>query len=202
MYFRYNKQRVCLIATINIFKNRIERRWNMAAEQNEKPQKKKPFLIIFICIIMIALGMAAGIFISNLLNKSPDRTYDNNAEDIKEKSDDSSTSEEIADNIAIPCWDTLIMVADSKEQEVNFYNPEKNKNCDFQLTLSLEDGTELWKSQLIQNGKAIYNITLNQTLKAGTYRAVMKYDCFSRNGSQLNGSSLKFNIIMEDTTNE
>lgn len=75
----------------------------MAAEQNEKPQKKKPFMIIFICIIMIALGLTAGIFISNLLNQSPDRTYDNNAEDIKEKSDDSSTSEEVAGNIAIPC---------------------------------------------------------------------------------------------------
>lgn len=175
----------------------------MAAEQNEKSQKKKPFLIILICIIMIALGLVAGIFISNLLTKSPDRTYDNNAEDIKEKSDDSSTSEEVADNIAIPCWDTLTMVANSEEQEVNFYNPEKNKNCDFQLTLSLENGTELWKSQLIQNGKAIYNITLNQPLEAGTYKAVMKYDCFSRNGSQLNGSSLNFNLIVKDgTTNE
>ena len=202
MYFRYNKQRVCLIATINIFKNRIERRWNMAAEQNEKPQKKKPFLIIFICIIMIASGLAAGIFISNLLNKSPDRTYDNNAEDIKKKNDDSSTSEEVADNIAIPCWDTLVMTADSTEQEVNFYNPEKNKNCDFQLTLTLENGTELWKSQLIPNGKAIYNITLNQPLKAGTYKAVIKYDCFSRNGSQLNGSNLNFNLIVEDKHNE
>lgn len=202
MYFRYNKQRVCLIATINIFKNRIERRWNMAAEQNEKPQKKKPFLIIFICIIMIALGLAAGIFISNLLNKSPDRTYDNNAEDIKKKNDDSSTSEEVADNIAIPCWDTLVMTADSTEQEVNFYNPEKNKNCDFQLTLTLENGTELWKSQLIPNGKAIYNITLNQPLKAGTYKAVIKYNCFSRNGSQLNGSNLNFNLIVEDKHNE
>lgn len=175
----------------------------MAAEQNDKTQKKKPFLIIFICIIMIALGLAAGIFISNLLNKSHDRTYDNNAEDIKEKSDDSSTSEKVADNIAIPCWDTLIMVADSKEQEVNFYNPEKNKNCDFQLSLSLEDGTELWKSQLIQNGKAIYNITLNQPLEAGTYKAVMKYECFSINGSQLNGSNLNFNLIVKDgTTND
>ena len=194
---------MCLIATINIFKYRIERRWNMAAEQNEKSQKKKPFLIIFTCILMIALGLSAGIFISNYLNKSHDRTYDNNAEDIKEKNDDFSTSEEVADNIAIPCWDTLIMVADSKEQEVNFYNPEKNKNCDFQLTLSLEDGTKLWKSQLIQNGKAIYNITLNQPLEAGTYKAVMKYDCFSRNGSQLNGSSLNFNLIVKDgTTNE
>lgn len=175
----------------------------MAAEQNENSQKKKPFLIIFICIIMIALGLVAGIFISNLLNKSPDRMYDNNAEDIKKKNDDSSPSEEVSDNISIPCWDTLVMTADSTEQEVNFYNPEKNKNCDFQLTLSLEDGTELWKSQLIQNGKAIYNITLNQTLKAGTYKATMKYDCFSRNGSQLNGSSLKFNLIIKDgTTND
>lgn len=174
----------------------------MAAEQNKKPQKKKPFLIIFICIIMIASGLAAGIFISNLLNKSPDRTYDNNAEDIKKKNDDSSTSEEVADNIAIPCWDTLVMTADSTEQEVNFYNPEKNKNCDFQLTLTLENGTELWKSQLIPNGKAIYNITLNQPLKAGTYKAVIKYDCFSRNGSQLNGSNLNFNLIVEDKHNE
>lgn len=171
-------------------------------EQNEK-KKKKTFLIIFICILMIALGLAAGILISNFLNKSPDRTYDNNAENIKEKNDDSSTSEEAADNIAIPCWDTLTMVANSEEQEVNFYNPPKNKNCDFQLTLTLEDGTELWKSQLIQNGKAIYNITLNQPLEAGTYKAVMKYDCFSRNGSQLNGSSLKFNLIVKDgTTND
>ena len=170
-------------------------------KQNEK-KKKKPFLIIFICILMIALGLAAGIFISNFLNKSPDRTYDNHAEDIKKKNDNSSTSEEVADNISIPCWDTLIMAADSKEQEVNFYNPEKNKNCDFQLTLTLENGTELWKSQLIQNGKAIYNITLNQPLEAGTYKAVMKYDCFSRNGSQLNGSNLNFNLIVEDKQNE
>lgn len=175
----------------------------MVAEQNEKPQKKKPFLIIFTCILMIVLGLTAGIFISNHLNKSHDRTYDNNAEDIKEKNDDFSTSEEVADNIAIPCWDTLIMAADSKKQEVNFYNPEKNKNCDFQLTLSLEDGTALWKSQLIQNGKAVYNITLNQPLEAGTYKATMKYDCFSRNGSQLNGSNLNFNLIVKDgTTNE
>ena len=107
-------------------------------KQNEK-KKKKPFLIIFICILMIALGLAAGIFISNHLNKSHDRTYDNNAEDIKKKNDDSSTSEEVADNIAIPCWDTLVMTADSTEQEVNFYNPEKNENCDFQLTLTLEN---------------------------------------------------------------
>lgn len=167
------------------------------AEQNEK-QKKKPFLIIFICILMIALGLAAGIFISNHLNKSHDRTYDNNAEDIKKKNDDSSTSEEVADNIAIPCWDTLVMTADSTEQEVNFYNPEKNKNCDFQLTLTLENGTELWKSQLIPNGKAIYNITLNHTLKTGTYKAVMKYDCFSRKGTPLNGSILNFNLIVEN----
>ena len=94
------------------------------------------------------------------------------------------------------------MTADSTEQEVNFYNPEKNENCDFQLTLTLENGTEIWKSQLIPNGKAIYNITLYQTLIAGSYMSVMKYDCFSKNGSQLNGSNLNFNLIVEDKQNE
>jgi hypothetical protein len=145
---------------------------------------------------MIISGLAAGIFISNHLNEGTEHTYDNNAEDIRENED--SDSEEIIDSIAIPCWDTMSLVADQLEQEVSFENPEKNKGCDFQLTLLLDDGTELWKSQLIPNGKAIYNITLNQTLQAGTYKATMIYDCFTNNGEKLNGSSLDFNLIIKE----
>ena len=163
---------------------------------------KKRITVLLLCIVMVVAGTIIGILISNQFNHMNERNYDGDAQDIRHDESDYG-SEEILKNISIPCWDTLVMAADSTEQEVNFYNPEKNKNCDFQLTLSLENGTELWKSQLIQNGKAIYNITLNQTLEAGTYRAVMKYDCFSRNGSQLNGSNLNFNLIVKDgTTND
>lgn len=150
---------------------------------------------------MVVAGTIIGILISNQFNHMNERNYDGDAQDIRHDESDYG-SEEILKNISIPCWDTLIMEADSAEQEVNFYNPEKNKNCDFQLTLSLEDGTELWKSQLIQNGKAIYNIILNQPLEAGTYKAMMKYDCFSRKGVPLNGSILNFNLIVEKSTED
>ena len=116
--------------------------------------------------------------------------------------ENNSDSETFTDNIAIPCWDVLEMVANQTEQEVCFYNPEKNNGCDFQLTLQLENGTELWKSQLIPNGKAIYHIDLNQALEAGTYKAVLVYDCFTKEGNPLNGSTLNFNLIVKEAQNK
>lgn len=169
----------------------------MAADNNENKTKSKKqiILVIILCILMIVAGLVAGVMISNYFNRTPDRQYDNNAEDIRQ---DESEAEEIIDSIAIPCWDTLTMIADQTEQEVEFLNPEKNKGCDFQLTLLLDDGTELWKSQLISNGKAVYHITLNQPLQAGTYRATMVYDCYTTDGTKLNGSTLAFNLIAKE----
>lgn len=171
----------------------------MAADNNEgrTKSKKRILLVILLCILMIVAGLVAGVMISNYFNQIPDRQYDNNAENIRQDESGSET-EEIIDSIAIPCWDTLIMIADQTEQEVKFLNPEKNKNCDFQLTLLLDDGTELWKSQLIPNGKAVYHITLNQPLQAGTYRATMVYDCYTTDGTKLNGSTLDFNLIAKE----
>ncbi|HIT91086.1 MAG TPA: tRNA (uracil-5-)-methyltransferase [Candidatus Merdenecus merdavium] len=172
------------------------------SNQNKKSGKNF-IVIILISLVMIIAGVAVGFFISNQMNKgNPDKEYDSNVQDIRQDNDTTSSSEEYAENISIPCWDTMIMEADQTEQEVNFYNPEKNKGCDFQLTLALDDGTELWKSQLIPNGKAIYNITLNQALQAGTYKAKIKYDCFTTDGKSLNGSVMNFNLIMEEKTNE
>ena len=158
-------------------------------DNQNKKSGKNILVIVLISLVMITAGAAIGFFISNQMNKgNPDREYDSNAQDIRQDDDTDSSSEEYAENLAIPCWDTMVMVANQSEQEVNFYNPEKNKGCDFQLTLALEDGTELWKSQLIPNGKAIYEIELNQTLEAGTYKAKITYDCFTSDGKLINGN--------------
>lgn len=171
-------------------------------DNQNKKSGKNILIIVLISLVMITAGAAVGFLVSNQMNKgNPNREYDSNAQDIKQDDTDSS-SEEYAENLAIPCWDTMVMVANQTEQEVNFYNPEKNKGCDFQLTLTLDAGTELWKSHLIPNGKAVYEIELNQTLEAGTYKAKIKYDCFTSDGKSLNGSVMNFNLIMEEKTNE
>ena len=82
------------------------------------------------------------------------------------------------------------------EQAVNLYNPEQN-TCYFKMTILLSDGTKLWESELVEPGKAIYEITLNEPLEAGEYEdCTLKYECFELNDEQtpLNGSEIKFSL--------
>lgn len=167
--------------------------------KDEKEEKKKsPILVILLCILMIAAGTIAGIFLAPLLNKNNDKdNYDSNAVDIV-KQEENDNTKTFADNITIPCWDSITMHANQLEQTVNFYNPTANKGINFKVTLVLEDGTILYKSDLIPNGKAIYNIVLDSPLNAGEYPAVLDYECFTAEGSQLNGSSMSFVLKMEE----
>lgn len=159
-----------------------------------------------LCLIMVIAGLVAGILISGIMrsNKnqnSETREYDTGLSDIIEK--ETKVSETVIESIGIPCFDAMGMTADTLEQEVSFYNPEKNTDIDFQISMYLvpdDDSQEeilLWKSGLIPNGKAIYNITLNQPLETGQYKARLQYDCFTKSGSQLNGCELGFNLFVQ-----
>ncbi len=135
--------------------------------------------------------MATGIFITHYHNHTH-LDYDENISDIQ-----TTTEKEIySDNIVIPCFDTMVLTANQVSQKVNFYNPEQNSGIDFQITLRLNDGTELWSSGFIPNGKAIYNITLNRPLEIGNYDAELVYQCYAKTKSKLNGSIVTFNLIV------
>lgn len=86
--------------------------------------------------------------------------------------------------------------AGTTEQSVNLYNPEQN-SCYFKMSILLSDRTVLWESGLVEPGKAIYNLTLNQIPSAGTYEnCILKYECFSMDEDQtpLNGSEIEFTL--------
>ena len=60
--------------------------------------------------------------------------------------------------------------------------------------ITLADGREIYRSDLIAPGKAIYSITLSEPLAKGEYAAMLTYYCYSLNESltPLNGATTHF----------
>lgn len=98
--------------------------------------------------------------------------------------------------IAIPGYTVLSLKAGKLNQTVSFSNPERN-NCFFQLSLSLPDGTLLWRSELIAPGEKITELSLTQTLEKGSIKdASLHYSCFSLDEDMkpLNGADIKLTL--------
>lgn len=120
---------------------------------------------------------------------------DENAEDYTGNKS-TYTGKKNTDTIDIPGFDAMNLKAGETEQSVNLYNPEQN-TCYFKMSILMEDGTVLWESGLVEPGKAVYTITLKESLEAGVYEnCTLKYECFAMNEAQtpLNGSEIKFTI--------
>lgn len=95
--------------------------------------------------------------------------------------------------ISIPGFQSIVFYADSKEQSVNFFNPESNRAL-FKLTLYAE-GKQIWQSDgYLKPGSAHYDITLSETLAEGEYNGELLYDCVSEEREQLNSARIKFKI--------
>lgn len=156
----------------------------------------KIILIAVIAILLVGGGVVVGMNWNNWFADEPVAAdIDDSAEDYTGNKD-TYTGEKNTDTIDIPGFDAMTFKADSAEQSVNLYNPEAN-TCYFKMSLYLADGTKLWESRLVEPGKAIYTLTLEQTLSVGTYGdSVLKYECFAMDGEQtpLNGSEIKFTL--------
>lgn len=96
------------------------------------------------------------------------------------------------DSIAIPGYEVLELQANTKQQTLSLPNPPQNV-CHFQISLYLDDGTLLWRSELIEPGATSEPIVLLQVLDKGTYsNAILKYECFKMDGkTPLNGAETK-----------
>lgn len=77
-------------------------------------------------------------------------------------------------------------------------NPKANK-CGFYATLKLEDGTILYKSELLKPGYGLTEIPLSQTLEKGEYTAIVLYECVNLDEEQtpLNSAESEFVLIVE-----
>lgn len=102
------------------------------------------------------------------------------------------------DSISIPGKESIKIQAEEKSVSVDLYNPEDNK-CYFEISIMLEDGTELYKSKLVKPGQNIYKINLNKELAKGTYDATIHYSTYTMDGNYtpLNGANVPTKLIAE-----
>ena len=169
------------------------------SRNNPKGKTGKILLLTVLVILLVGAGVFVGMNWNTWFGEDAPQggglTTDENAQDWTGEQD-VYEGEKNTDTIDIPGYGSITLKADSAEQSVNLYNPEQN-TCYFRMTLLLSDGTQLWQSGLIEPGKGIYDITLEQTLAAGTYEdAVLKYECFAMDDAQtpLNGSEIKLTL--------
>lgn len=102
------------------------------------------------------------------------------------------------DSISIPGKESIKIQANVKSVAVDLYNPEDNK-CYFEISILLEDGTELYTSKLVKPGQKIYKIDLNKELAKGTYNATVHYSTYTMDGNYtpLNGANMPIKLIAE-----
>lgn len=152
-----------------------------------------------ICIVLVIAGIMLGMNWNRIFNKNDSigkgQSADSGAVDWDGEHE---VYEGLGndDQIQIPGFDLIKFKAGELEQKVNIHNPIENK-CYFKLTLSLPDGTAIWQSELLEPGKAFYDIKLNRKLDEGNYEeSHLLYECFTYDEKQtpLNGADIKLTI--------
>lgn len=149
----------------------------------------------YLIIILALLLFGAILFVFLMQNRGTALTPDQSAVNFTgiRKTKTKSIEQK---GISIPGLESLVFVADQKEQKVNFYNPADNEGIMIVLALVIDDSV-LWKSGNVEAGKGFYDIELSEPLKAGTYDAFLVYDCFTSEGVKLNSAQVKFKLIVE-----
>ncbi|WP_137663101.1 tRNA (uracil-5-)-methyltransferase [Enterococcus hulanensis] len=154
--------------------------------------KKKTIISAIVLVIVLVCGY----FLFQYLQQEEKLLAD--VESAEEWTGERQVSREPSPTIEIPGFDSIPLKADSTQQQVNFHNPKSN-TCYFKLSLWRDPDTKLWESKLLEPGKAIYDLTLNQAVAAGKYdQAMLKYECFTLDKQEpLNGSEINLTLNVQ-----
>lgn len=152
-------------------------------------------LIFILCIFLIS---GAGFILFSPSNVSQDiRDMLNIDPNIIDWSENDPPQEKTADSTKIPGFASMTIPANTTAINLSLGNPAENK-CYFITSIILEDGTELFKSELIPPGKGFSTINLSKPLSSGEYNAILKYQTFSLDTQrEMNGANLNIKIIVQ-----
>ena len=149
----------------------------------KKTKKKTVIIAIISVVIILALGVSAFFIIKSMNHK-------------EEQADSNGVVGKISAD-----WNTGLdeskksTESSSSGTQIPGYGTAEMKAGDTQL---LEDGTVLYKSELLKPGYGLTEVPLQQTLKKGTYDAEVFYECVTLDGEQspLNSAKSKFKLVV------
>lgn len=100
--------------------------------------------------------------------------------------------------IQIPGYSYAVMNAGDSSLHLSIGNPPAN-TCGFFATLKLEDGTVLYRSELLEPGYGLTEVPLEKSLDAGEYTAIVLYECVTLDEShtRLNAAESEFKLIVK-----
>ena len=167
--------------------------------KNEK-SGKKGLITAIVIIILIAVLSIGGIMAYQHFSAEKEKDSKGVVGKISDGWDTGieEESQQPKQGIQIPGYGIAVMEEGDTSLVLSVGNPKAN-NCGFYATLKLEDGTELYKSELLKPGYGLTEIPLSQTLKAGEYTAIVYYKCVTLDEEQspLNSAESEFKLIVK-----
>lgn len=100
--------------------------------------------------------------------------------------------------IQIPGYSSAEMKEGDSSLRLSIGNPSAN-TCGFYATLKLEDGTVLYRSELLEPGFGLTEVPLGKSLDAGEYTAIVLYECVTLDEShtRLNAAESEFTLTVK-----
>ncbi len=161
-----------------------------------KLPKNKVMIGIIAALCVVIVGLVGYILFvknnDNNDNNSFKPNLDSNAGDINSQ----ESSSESQKGIKIPGYPSITIAADKEDVVMNLMNPEGNP-CYFTFEIVLKDTNEtIYKSDMVEPGKAISNVKLSHGLSAGEHKAVIKISTAAlTDGQVMNGANAETVLI-------
>ncbi len=172
------------------------------SNENTKQKSKKKLLIIVIIGLLIIVLAVGGVILYHTIFAEQKETNTNGVvgkvsagwETGIEESQDSSPKT----GVRIPGYGIAEMKAGDTSLHLSIGNPKENQ-CGFYATLKLQDGTVLYKSELLEPGYGLTEIPLSKSLTAGEYNAIVYYECVTLDDTHtpLNSAESAFTLIVK-----
>lgn len=139
---------------------------------------KKKIIIASVCAVAVILSGMIG-YRLGISNSAPASTI--------QKIDTGS--------VYVPGYDFISMKAGETTIPAKLYNPEGN-SCLIKAAIILPDGTEIFRSDMLNPGDTLDKIKLSKTVAAGTYeKTILRYFCYAPGDlRQLNGADVLFTL--------
>ena len=173
----------------------------METKNSSENSKNKKFIIVLVCLVAVLI-VVIGVL---LWQKSKPDSKQDSSESVQTTTQSTQSDggglvvPDRPEMLDITAYETIKLKADTLEQSVRLDNPLEN-NCWLVITLSLEDGTELWRSEELQPGQVVRSITLNKALPAGKYEnAVLGYKHWTYDDKKepLNGAETVVKLVVQ-----